>query len=68
MCGHLLILIAKYASRRFQWPMAMIGLPTGESLLSLEKLALSESPLLPTAVVYLSMNKGVHILAGPRRF
>jgi hypothetical protein len=47
MCGHLLILIAKYASARFHWPMALIGLPTGESLLGLEKLALSESPRFP---------------------
>jgi hypothetical protein len=30
MCGRLPILIAKYASKRFQWLMAMIGLPTGE--------------------------------------
>jgi hypothetical protein len=33
MCGHLPILIARCASKRFQWLMAMIGLPTGESLL-----------------------------------
>jgi hypothetical protein len=30
MCGRLQILIAKYASKRFRWLMAMIGLPTGE--------------------------------------
>jgi hypothetical protein len=37
MCGHLAILIAKYASKRFQWLMTMIGLPTGESLLGFEE-------------------------------
>jgi hypothetical protein len=30
MCGRLPILIAKYASKSFQWLMAMIGLSTGE--------------------------------------
>jgi hypothetical protein len=30
MCGHLPILFAKYASKRFLLLMAMIGLPTGE--------------------------------------
>jgi hypothetical protein len=30
MCGHLPILFAKYASKRFQWLMAMTGLATGE--------------------------------------
>jgi hypothetical protein len=29
-CGHLPILFAKYASKRFLLLMAMIGLPTGE--------------------------------------
>jgi hypothetical protein len=42
MCGHLPILIARCANKRFQWLMAMIGLPTGESLLGVEKVTLSK--------------------------
>jgi hypothetical protein len=37
MCGHLPILFAKYVSKRFQWLMAIIGLPTRESLLGFER-------------------------------
>jgi hypothetical protein len=58
MCGHLPILIARCASKRFQWLMAMIGLPTSESLLGLEKVALSESPPLSTIAVCQGMKSG----------
>jgi hypothetical protein len=44
MCGRLPILIARYASKRFQWLMAMIGLPTDESLF---KVGFVDSPVAP---------------------
>jgi hypothetical protein len=58
MCGHPPILIARYVSKRFQWLTEMIGLLTGESLLGLEKVALSESPPLPTIAVCQGMKSG----------
>jgi hypothetical protein len=54
MCGHLPILIARSASNRFQWLMAMIGLRTGEPLLGLEKVGSSESPVAPLVDVRLA--------------
>jgi hypothetical protein len=52
MCGYLSTLIARHASKRFQWLMAMIGLPTDESRLGLEKVALSESSVAPLVNVH----------------
>jgi hypothetical protein len=40
MCGHLPILVARYASKRFPWLTAVIGY-----LPALEKVASSESPV-----------------------